>query len=288
MTLLAWDAAGSRFYETGTDRGVLYLPNAQGVYDNGVAWNGILAFTHTPTGAQATPHYADNIKYLNLYSAEQLDATLEAYTYPNEFNQFDGIATPVAGVAVGQQNRKSFGLSHRTMVGNDLLGTDLGYKIHLVYGAMASPTAKPYKTVNDKQEAMTFNWSITTTPVAVPGFKPAALLTIDSTQVPAAQLATLENILYGSAGTNPRLPLPAEVLSIFTDTLVFATPVAPTYTLGTHTIVIPTVTGLAYQIDGVTKTGSVVITKDTVVKAVTLPGYKLPLVTDVDWFFSFT
>lgn len=167
MAKLTWDATGERFYETGVDHGVLYIPNISGVYNNGVSWNGLTAVTESPSGAEANAQYADNIKYLNLISAEEFGATIEAFTYPDEFAQFDGIATPSAGVSVGQQARKTFGLSYRTKLGNDLEGDDLGYKLHLVYGCTAAPSEKAYATVNDSPEAITFSWEIATTPVAV-------------------------------------------------------------------------------------------------------------------------
>lgn len=288
MTALAWDNVGERFYETGVDRGVLYIPTALGVYSTGYAWNGLVSVTESPSGAEANAQYADNMKYLNLISAEEFGATIEAFTYPVQFGQCDGTAMPTPGVSIGQQSRKSFGLAYRTRVGNDVSGADLGYKLHLIYGAMAAPTEKAYTTVNDSPEALTFSWELSTTPVAVPGYKNSAILTIDSTKVDAGKLLDLENILYGTPGVDPRLPLPAEVLSIFASTLVQAEPTAPTYNPATDTITIPVVTGVEYFIDGVKKTGAVVITKDTVVTAAPAAGYKFPAVTDDDWLIKFT
>jgi hypothetical protein len=289
MAVLAWDKVGERFYETGVDRGVLYIPNAQGVYNTGYAWNGLVSVTESPSGAESNKQYADNQVYVNLISAEEFGATIEAFTYPEQFMQCDGTATPTAGVFVGQQNRKSFGLSYRTRVGNDVSGSDLGYKIHLVYGGMAAPTERAYTTINDSPEALTFSWELSTTPVAVPGLKNSAILTIDSTKVASAKLTDLENILYGTAGSDPRLPLPEEVISIFATTLVTtAQPTAPTYNATTDQITIPTVTGVEYFIDGVKKTGLVTITKDTVVTAAPAAGYKFPAVHDDDWFIAFT
>lgn len=220
---LEWDKVGERFYETGVDRGVLYIPDANGVYDTGFAWNGLVSVSESPTGAEATPQYADNIKYLNLVSAEEFEATIEAFTYPDEFAQFDGSAEIAAGVMVGQQNRGTFGLAYRSLVGNDVSGTDLGYKLHLVYGAMAAPTEKAYGTVNESPEALAFSWELTTTGVYVPGKSPSASVVIDSTKVDAADLTELETILYGvdevvepaSPAVAPRLPLPAEIIGIF-------------------------------------------------------------------------
>ncbi len=290
MTALAWDNVGERFFETGVDKGALYIPNGSGLYDNGVAWNGLVNVTESPSGAEASAQYADNIKYLNLYSAEDFGATIEAFTYPVEFLQFDGIGTPTAGVYVGQQNRKPFGLSYRTKVGNDVAGSDLGYKIHLVYGAMASPTERAYGTINDSPEAMTMSWELTTTPVAVPGFKASAILTIDSRTVAAAKLVDLETILYGTTGVNPRLPLPTEVITIFAAGVIDSgIPVAPTYSSATDLITIPTVTGVEYFIDGIKRANAstVAITANKVVKAYPAAGYKFPANVDDDWLIIF-
>lgn len=215
MATLTWDATGSRLYETGVDHGVLYLLNSQGAYANGVAWNGLTAVTESPSGAEANPQYADNIKYLNLLSAEEFGCTIEAFTYPDAFAQCDGTASPSAGVSIGQQTRKTFGFSYRTKLGNDIDGSDHGYKLHLIYGALAAPSEKAYATVNDSPEALTFSWEVTTTPVDVPGYKPTAQLTIDSTKVDALDLAALEELLYGTANTTAELPLPAEVIALF-------------------------------------------------------------------------
>lgn len=287
MTKLAWDAPEARVYETGVDHGVLYIPDGGGAYDTGFAWNGLTTITEKPTGADATPLYADNIKYLNLIAAEQFEGTIEAYTYPNEFAQCDGTAFLSAGVAIGQQNRKTFGLSYRTKIGDALVGTDKGYKLHLVYGAVAKPSERAHATVNDTPDALAFSWDITTTPVDVPGFKPSATVTIDSTAVDATALAALEDILYGTVGQDPRLPLPAEIGAIFSGTLTEVAPVAPSYNAGTHVLTIPSVTGVIYKIDGVIKTGTVTITTDTLVTATPAAGYKFPAVTDDDWYFDF-
>ena len=214
MAALVWDQTGEKIYETGVDHGVLYIPNALGVYANGYAWNGLTSVSESPSGAEPTAQYADNIKYLNLVSAEEFGATIEAFTYPDEFGQCDGSAAPVEGVLLGQQGRRSFGLAYRTLVGNDLEGTDFGYKLHLIYGATARPSEKAYNTVNDSPEAITFSWELSTTPVSVTGFKPTASITIDSTKTDATDLAALETILYGAAATEPRLPLPDEVLTL--------------------------------------------------------------------------
>jgi hypothetical protein len=212
---LKWDQVGERFYETGVDKGVLYLPDAGGVYDTGVAWNGLTTVTESPSGAEASPQYADNIKYLNLLSVEEFGGTIEAFTYPEEFTLCDGTAVPQEGVYVGQQGRKTFGLSYRTRKGNDVSGVDLGYKLHLVYGCLAAPSEKAYATINDSPEAITFSWEFSTTAVQVTGLKPTASLTIDSTKVASGDLTALEAILYGDVDTAPSLPLPDEVIALF-------------------------------------------------------------------------
>lgn len=218
MARLEWDKTGERFYETGTDRGVLYPTVDGGEYGTGVPWNGLTAVTESPSGAEATALYADNTKYLSLMSVEEFGATLEAYTYPDEFAECDGSASIAKGVVIGQQERKSFGLCYRTKVGNDIEGDDLGYKIHIVYGVKASPSEKSYATINDSPEAVTFSWELTTTPVNVAGFKPTASLTIDSTKANPTDLASLEKILYGDESNDPRLPLPDEIATIMSTT----------------------------------------------------------------------
>ena len=220
---LVWDKTGEHFYETGVKNGVLYPLSASGTYPKGVAWNGLTAITESPSGAEATALYADDIKYLNLMSNEEFGATVEAYTYPDEFAECDGSAALTDGVYIGQQTRKTFGLCYRTTLGNDAMGNDYGYKLHIIYGAMASPSEKAYSTINDSPDAITFSWELSTTPVAVANFKPTASLTIDSTKVDAAKLTALEEILYGKDGTgeggstgavDPRLPLPDEIATL--------------------------------------------------------------------------
>lgn len=214
MAKLTWDETGKRLYETGVRNGVLYPQDTSGAYPKGVAWNGLTAVTESPSGAEATALYADDIKYLNLMSTEEFGATVEAYTYPDEFAECDGSAELAPGVVIGQQKRKAFGMSYRTVVGNDVDGNDYGYKLHLIYGAMAAPSEKGYATINNSPEAITFSWEISTTPVSVDGFKPTASITIDSTKVEADKMAALEKILYGDAETEARLPLPNEVATI--------------------------------------------------------------------------
>lgn len=224
---IAWDQTGERLYETGVDRGVLYHLDETNKYTKGFPWNGLTGVTESPAGAEATDLYADNIKYLSMRSAETFGATIEAYTYPDEFAECDGSAEIATGVKIGQQTRKTFGLCYRTVIGNDTNGNDHGYLLHLIYGCTASPSEKAYATINDSPEAITFSWEVTTTPVNVEGFKPTASLTIDSTKANATDLATLEGILYGTAagaeGTpaavEPRLPLPDEVAEIMSTTV---------------------------------------------------------------------
>ena len=220
-----WDDTGKRLYELGIDRGVLYLQSADGTYPQGIPWNGLTGFTESPSGAEATALYANNGKYLNLYSAEEFAGTLEAYTYPDEFAQCDGSAEVTTGVTIGQQERKTFGFTYRTLVGNDTQGQDHGYKIHIVYGAVAAPSEKAYATINDSPEAITFSWEVSTTPVSVTGFKPTATIVIDSTKVSAAALKAIEDKLYGTdagaagspVATAPSLPLPDEIAEIVSD-----------------------------------------------------------------------
>ena len=213
MSKLVWDETGKRYYETGVKNGVLYIPT-DGAYSKGVAWNGLTAVTESPSGAEPTALYADDIKYLNLISAEEFGATIEAYTYPDEFAACDGSAELATGVTIGQQNRKTFGLCYKTTLGNDVDGNNYGYKLHIIYGCVATPSEKAYASINDSPEAITFSWEVTTTPVSVNGFKPTASLVIDSTKAEAAKLTALEDILYGAEAAEPRLPLPDEIATL--------------------------------------------------------------------------
>lgn len=290
MAVLTWDNTGQRFFEVGVDKGVLYIPN-NGIYDSGYAWSGLTAVTKSPSGAEASAQYADNIKYLNLVSAEDFGGTIEAFTYPPEFAQCDGTATPSTGVYVGQQPRKTFGFSFRTRLGNDTNGVDNGYKLHLVYGALAAPSEQAYSTINDSPEAMTFSWEFTTSPVAATGLKPTAIITIDSTRVSASALATLENFLYGTAGTNPRLPLPDEVMAIFNGTITKATPASPTFVASTGVITIPNTTGVTYRRSDTNAvvTGTVTIAaagQSLGIRAFPNAGYEFNALVDDFWVFT--
>jgi hypothetical protein len=285
MSILYWDQLGERFFETGVDKGVLYLPNLSGEYTDGVAWNGLTSVTESPTGAEPTAMYADNVKYLNMYSAEEFGATIEAYTYPDEFAQFDGLATPTSGVTIGQQSRRKFGLSYRTRLGNDIDGDDLGYKLHLIYGCQASPSERAYNTVNDSPEAITFSWSIATTPVAVGMLKPTSIVTIDSTKVDGPALGYLEEFLYGTAGTDPSLPLPDFVISLFAGETSSVNPQVPSFN-GSNIITIPSQAGVTYY-DGLTalSSGAYTITENTIITARPNAGYYFPAGIDDDWLY---
>lgn len=223
MSAIVWDKTGERIYESGVDHGVLYPQDDTGAYAGGVAWNGLIGITESPSGAESNPQYADNIKYLDLMSAEEFGATIEAYMYPVEFEECDGTAEVAPGVTIGQQNRKTFGMSYRTKVGNDVAGQDYGYKLHLFWGAKASPSEKNFQTINDSPEATTFSWEVTTTPVVLTTinhktkkvYNPTASMVVNSTKVDATKLAALEKILYGDTESEPRLPTPDEVIAIF-------------------------------------------------------------------------
>jgi len=293
MTALTWDQVGERFYETGVDHGVLYRPDANGNYVNGYAWNGLTTVTESPSGAESNPQYADNIKYLNLISAESFGGTIEAFTYPDEFAECDGTAVPSPGVAIGQQGRAVFGLVYRTQLGNDLDGSDHGYKLHLIYGAQASPSEKAYATINDSPEAIAFSWDISTTPVPVTGHKPTALIVIDSTKVNAAALANLEAQLFGSAGNDPNLPSPDAVLAFFTGTVTevdLAVPAnEPTYNAATHVVTIPAVTGVTWYYNGAEAAPgaqpALAVGETAYVEAVADAGYEIT--GDNDWAFDY-
>jgi hypothetical protein len=292
MTALAWDRVGERFYETGIDRGVLFLPDNTGDYNEGHAWNGLTTVTEKPSGADANAQYADNIKYLNLLAAEVFGATVEAFTYPDAFAQCDGTAEPEPGVYLGQQGRRVFGLAYRSQVGNDLEGTEHGYKLHLVYGALAAPSEKAYATINDSPSAIAFSWDVSTTPVPVTGHKPTALLTIDSTKVDADNLAALEAILYGTDTDDPRLPQPDEVITILGTgaTDVDLRPLAnqPTFVEATGVITLPAVAGVQWRVNGANRAAgaqpAIAAGTAATVEAVAQPGNNL--VGNDEWTFE--
>lgn len=214
MARLIWDEVGQRFFETGVKNGVLYVQNNDGSYANGVVWNGLTAITESPSGAEETPLYADDVKYLTLRSAEEFGATIEAFTYPEEFEQCDGSAQIAEGITIGQQARKAFGLCYRTAVGNDIQGQEFSYKLHIIYGCTVAPSEKSYSTINDNPEAITFSWELSTVPVPVDGFKPTASLVIDADKVDAGKLQLLENALFGDAENEATLLLPNQIMEL--------------------------------------------------------------------------
>lgn len=295
MTALSWDQIGEHFYETGVDKGVLF-PYGDSGYDVGVPWNGLISVTETPSGAEANATYADNIKYLNLISLEQFGGTIEAYTYPDEFAECDGSSSPVDGVKVGQQQRKLFGLCYRTRIGNDVDGDSLGYKLHIVWGALAAPSERQYGTVNESPEALTFSWTFSTTPVAFEvndDLRPTSFITIDSTKVDAGDLSDLEDLLYGTVGDDPTFPTPDEVIALFDgSTPTEATPTEPSFVSATGVITIPTVTGIEYyRADtGAVVTGTVTVTPagaTLMIRARPVDStYVIPDMVDDDWSFT--
>lgn len=288
MTKLLWDLTGERKFETGVDHAVLYKPDAFGAYPIGYAWNGMTTVTESPTGAEPQAQWADNMKYLNLYSYEEFGLTIEAFTYPDEWAEHDGSAEPEPGVQVSGQTRKPFGFSYRTKVGNDV-NPDLGYKIHLVYGCTASPSEKARTTVNDSPEALNFSWDVATLPVAVTDLKPTSYICVDSTRVPSSNLTALEDLLYGTVGTDAQLPLPDDVIALFAGSVTTVTPGVPTYDSGTDIITIPSTTGVIYKINGVVVPSGAFgpISANTVVNAYPAAGYRFPVVSDDDWLFTF-
>jgi hypothetical protein len=289
MTALTWDDSGKRVFETGVDHGVLYLLNTEsGLYDSGYAWNGLTTVTESPAGASANPQYADNTLYLNLLSAETFSGQIDAFTYPDEFGACDGSATPAAGVKVGQQPRATFGLCYRTKVGDDV-DSNRGYKLHLVYGLLAEPSSKAYASVNASPAAVAFSWKIDSTPVNVSGDSPTSVITIDSTLADATALAALEVLLYGTTGVDPALPMPDDVIALFTETINAITLTPATFD-GAHTITIPTQTGVTYYVDDVEQAaGTVVLTagQSKVVSARANATYvfNTPVVTE--WLFTY-
>jgi hypothetical protein len=289
VTALVFDDTGNRKFETGVDKGVLYILNTgNGLYDTGYAWNGLVTVKEKPAGAGANPQYADNLKYLNLLAAETFGGEIDAFTYPDMFGICDGTAEPASGVTVGQQGRATFGLSYRTKIGNDV-SSDLGYKLHLAYGALASPSEKDYSTINASPAAVSFTWAFDCTGASSATYGSPCLLTIDSTKVDGTALTDLENFLYGTVGTNPSLPPPDSVIALFTGSITAITLTPPTFD-GAHTITIPSQTGVTYYVDGVVHAaGSQLLTtgQSKIVTAVPNAGYvfNTPVVTA--WMFTF-
>lgn len=295
MSKLVWDATGDRTYETGVDHGALYVRDDDGNYPLGVAWSGLTTVTESPSGAESTKTYADNIVYLNLISVEEFAATIEAYTYPDEFAVCDGSAEPEPGVFLGQQDRRSFGFAYRTIVGNDVKGNAFGHKLHLVYGATAKPSERAHATVNDSPEAVTLSWEVSTIPTEVGEiggveYKPTATITVDSTKVDADAYAALEAALYGTTGADPYLPSPQEVIAMFSGTLTTVTASAPTYNSSTDIITIPNVTGVQYQVGGEDVAAGPYgpITETTVVTAHPAGGYVFSDTSDSDWTITYS
>jgi hypothetical protein len=292
MARLTWDEVGERVYETGVDHGVLYIPDESGDYTDGVAWNGLETVTETPAGAEATATYADNIKYLNLISVETFGGTIEAYTYPPEFGICDGSAVLSAGVRIAQQSRHPFGICYRTLIGNDVDGTDFAYKLHLVYGITASPSERAYATVNDTPEAISFSWAFTTIPVSVTDHKPTALLTINSNEVDADVLDDLLDILYGASAA-ARMPLPDEIAGMFAATITAVdmgvSANQPTYNSGTHVVTLPTVTGVTWKINGVDATpgAQAAMSVGQVSEITAHPTAGHQLTGDTDWTYDY-
>jgi hypothetical protein len=288
MTALVWDDTGNKKFETGVDHGVLYPFNSgTSLYDTGFAWNGLTTVKEQPGGAAPQPQYADNLKYLNLLSAETFAGTIEAWTYPDAFGGCDGTAAPAGGVALGQQTRQVFGLSYRSKVGNES-SSDLGFKLHLVYGALAAPSEKDFATVNASPAPVQFSWAFDCTPVSVTSYAPTCLIVLDSTKCDATALAALEDLLYGTSGT-PQLPMPDSVLALFTGSITHITLTAPTFD-GAHTITIPSETGVKYYVDGVLHTaGTQLLTtgQKKIVTARADPGYIFNSPYVADWLFTF-
>lgn len=299
MAPIVWDAVGERKYETGVDHGVVYPLNPEtNEYDTGFPWNGLTTVTEKPSGAESNKQYADNIPYLDLYSREEFGGTIEALAYPPEFEVLDGSAVPVDGITVGQQRRGRFGLSYRTRVGNDVDGDDHAFKLHLVWGATASPSEKAFATVNDSPSPIGFSWDFQTLPVLFDpdgdfaDYRPTSLLTLNSETLDEDAMAALMTLVYGAEGEDPRLPFPDEVLSLFTAVSLTELDgddiTAPTYDGGTNTITIPVVVGVQYLIDGNVVAGDVVITEDTLVTARPTAGYVFVEPYVNEWFINFT
>lgn len=289
MAVLVFDAAGDKLFEAGVDKGVLYPINTtSGIYDDGFAWNGLTEVDEKPSGASPNRTYADNILYSTLLSAETFGGTIKAYTYPDEFGPCDGSASPADGVQVGQQSRKTFGMSYRTKIGNDV-SSDLGYRLHLVYGALSSPSEKDYVTINDSPAPVEFSWDFQCTPATVTDLSPTCLIIIDSTKVDSGALSDLEDFLYGTVSDAPTLPAPDDVLALFTGSITAINPTAATFD-GAHTITIPSQTGSIYRVDGVVHaSGSVTLTtgQTKVITVAPAAGYVFNQPVQTEWVFTF-
>lgn len=293
MSKLEWDKVGERFYETGVSNGVLYIPSITGQYTQGYAWNGLTGVTSSPSGAESSKQYADNIAYLNLTSAEDYGATIEAFQSPAAFDQCDGTAVPIPGILVGQQRRKTFGFSWQSLIGNDIEGQDHAYKIHVIYGAQATPSEKAYTTVNESPEAATLSWTVTTTPAPISPaivlegreLKPTAYLAFDSRHFSTAKMQALKDVLYGTASTQPRLPTPYELITLMSTDVAEVTPTAPTFDDTDNTVSLPATPGVVYTINGQPVEGDVVLDKSAVVYAVPALGYRFPEVTQTQWAY---
>lgn len=293
MPVLMWDQTGEKVYENGVEKGVFYTVNGAGVYNNGYAWNGLISVTESPSGAEVNKQYADNRVYVSLRSAEEFGGTVEAFTYPQEsIPALDGSATPTLGVAVGQQGRPTFGMSYITKVGNDL-NPDAGEKIHLIYGASANPSEKNYTTVNESPEAATFSWELTTSPVDVGTvnaveYKPVSTITIDTRLEDPDAVATLKEFLHGTAGSDPSLPSPAAVITIFTSTTIEVTPTEPSYDTGTDIMTVPSIAGVEYYMDDelLAAGAQPAFTENHMVEARPAIGYKFPPNVDTDWLIG--
>lgn len=292
MTKILWDQTGEKKFETGVDHGVLFLRDETGAYTDGVAWNGLTTVTQSPSGAESNKHYADNQVYLNLVSNEEYSATIEAFTYPDEWEQCDGSVEVVPGVTVGQQDRAVFGFSWRSLIGNDTQGTRHGFKIHLVWGGQAAPSERAHETINENVEPMPFSWEVSTTPVAFvdeanENLRPTAHIAVDSTKISAAKLKELTDILYGTEGQDPRLPSPDEVIAIIGNTTTSVSPTTPNYDQSTKVLTIPTKAGVDYYIAGAkVPAGTRTLTQDTGVTAKPAPGYKFPNNADDYWLYK--
>lgn len=291
MSQLTWDKIGERYYETGVSNGVLYLPNAMGIYTQGHAWNGLTGVTSSPSGAESSKQYADNIPYLNMTSAEEYGGTIEAFYSPKAFDQCDGTAKPIPGLSIGQQSRKSFAFSWQTLIGNDIDGQDHAYKIHVAYGAQAAPSEKAYATVNESPEAVTLSWTFTTTPVPITpeiivegrALKPTAYLAFDSRDFTTAKMQELKDILYGTSSTEPRLPSPRELITIMQTSLTEVTPQVPTFDDTDNELIIPDQTGVVYLANGVVITGTHILEESVTITAIPAAGYKFPNVIQTQW-----